>query len=619
MKNSFDTTLKQGFIFALLATLALAILFFAYIFNGSSLDYMDFAGWTYFATSCLTHAWLFIFIPFFALFLPMEMMGLKRRYCNAVLTLVYSFLFILAVTNSYVFNIYHFHINGLILKFLTSPGASEIFVFSTAMKLKAATIAIGLVGLCIGLCWLSYFLSARLRIASFYRKALLPPFLIALTSQTMHIYGSATMKTSIVESTEVLPYYFPLRMNSLLTKLGIVDKNKLNQIRFQNSEAAVNYPLHPLTAEKPDSALNIVILCIDSWNPRTMTRECTPNIYKFAEQAEYYTKHISSSNATRGGIFGMFTGLSAYYWKSFEFANVQPIMIEELLRAGYTVQAYPSATLEYPPFAKLLFKNVKGLNTKTAGKTPYERDLQITRNFLSDLDKYDGRKPFFSFIFYDLAHAIEIPKSKLYRFQPSWETCDYMKLSNNTDPTPFFNLYKNCVAQVDSLVGLTLDKLKTKGLLHNTVVMITGDHGQEFNENHNNYWGHASNYSYWQTAVPMVYYYPSCKPTRQNYRTTHYDISPTLLHKVLGIKNPPTDYSMGKYLSDSSSRDWHLVGSDLYYAFIRSDGTIIEKRGAGNIKILDKHMRTIDEYPLDARKLNEVILDMNRFFKKKQK
>ena len=50
MKSSFDTTLKQGFIFALLATLALAILFFAYIFNGSNLEYMDFAGRTYFAT-----------------------------------------------------------------------------------------------------------------------------------------------------------------------------------------------------------------------------------------------------------------------------------------------------------------------------------------------------------------------------------------------------------------------------------------------------------------------------------------------------------------------------------------------------------------------------------------
>ena len=76
---------------------------------------------------------------------------------------------------------------------------------------------------------------------------------------------------------------------------------------------------------------------------------------------------------------------------------------------------------------------------------------------------------------------------------------------------------------------------------------------------------------------------------------------------------------MGKYLSDSSSRDWHLVGSDLYYAFIRSDGTIIEKRGAGNIKILDKRMRSIDEYPLDARKLNEVILNIEPFFQKRNR
>ena len=110
------------------------------------------------------------------------------------------------------------------------------------------------------------------------------------------------MKGSVIETTDVLPYYFPLRANKLLGRLGLVDVEKLNQIRFQNHGTAVKYPLHPLKINKPEKALNIVILCIDSWNPRTFTRKCTPNICAFADHAELFSHHLSASNATSGGI-----------------------------------------------------------------------------------------------------------------------------------------------------------------------------------------------------------------------------------------------------------------------------------------------------------------------------
>jgi membrane-anchored protein YejM (alkaline phosphatase superfamily) len=346
-----------------------------------------------------------------------------------------------------------------------------------------------------------------------------------------------------------------------------------------------------------------------------MTPECTPNIYAFSQEAENYTQHISSSNGTRGGIFGLFTGVTSYYWDSFEYANLQPLLVTELLRQGYQVQTYPSATLTGPPFAKMLFADVKGLNVTTEGKTVYDRDCQLTRNFLSDLEKRDSVKPFFSFLFYDLPHAIELSKDKLYHFQPSWEYADYTKLNNDLDPTPFFNLYRNCVWTVDSLAGQVIDALKQKDLLKNTVVMITGDHGQEFNENHKNYWGHWANYSRPQTGVPMIYYYPGCKAGDRNYRTTHYDVSTTLLKQVLGVQNPPEDLSMGRMLQDSTSRDWHVVGNDLFYAFILNDGTIIEKRGAGNVVVFDKHMNQLDDYPLNAKQLNDAIIRLNRFYK----
>lgn len=607
--------IRQGLLYYTLATVTLAAIFFSYIFNGRSMEMMDFVGWIYFIASCVTHAAVFCLVPFLALELPLALTGCRRRIAGTVLPAVYALLFIVAVVNSYVYSIYHFHINGLVLEMLTGPGASEIFVFSTWEYVKAISLAAVFLLISFSLRYASGWLGQHPVCRHLNRNILLALLLFVLLSQGIHIYGGATMKGSVIETTDVLPYYFPLRANKLLGRLGLVDVEKLNQIRFQNHGTAVKYPLHPLKINKPEKALNIVILCIDSWNPRTFTRKCTPNICAFADHAELFSHHLSASNATSGGIFGLFTGVSAYYWKSFDYGNIQPLLITNLLKAGYQVQAYPSATLEYPPFAKMLFRDVKGLNISTPGRTTYDRDNRITHDFMADLDKYDGKKPFFSFVFYDMAHNMELPKSKLYRFQPSWEYVDYMKLDNNTDPTPFFNLYRNSVAEADSLIGMALNKLKEKDLLRNTVVIITGDHGQEFNENHNNYWGHASNYSQYQIGTPLIYYYSGCTPGKRNYRTTHYDISPTLLHDVLGVSNPPSDYSMGKYLEDPSPRDWHLVGHDLYYAFIRTDGTIIEKQGSGNLKIMDRQMRPIPGYPINPRQLQAVILNMNRFFK----
>ena len=406
-------------------------------------------------------------------------------------------------------------------------------------------------------------------------------------------------------------------MNSTLDKWGLIDADKVSLMQFDDGggQGNVAYPLKPLDVSPAQQPLNIVIFGIDSWNYRTMTRDCVPNICELADSAEHYTDHFSSSNGTRGGLFGLFTGVSSYYWDGFERGSIQPLLVSEMRRQGYHIQAYPSATFADPPFAKMFFAGIDSLNTDTPGKTVYDRDCQITRNFIADLARRDSTRPFFSFVFYDLPHAIQISKDHLYHFYPSWEYADYMELGNDDDPTPFFNLYRNCVWTVDSLIGEGLRALKEHNLLRNTVIVVTGDHGQEFNENHKNYWGHWANYSRPQTGVPMVYYYPGCSPRRYRHRTTHYDISATLLRQVLGVRNPTSDFSMGYELQDSVPRNWHVVGNDLFYAFILNDGTIIEKRGAGNVVIFDKHMNQLDDYPLDARQLNEAIIRLNRFYK----
>lgn len=611
MKSS-SATIKTGFVYFLLSTILLAVVFMTYLLRSTSLDFMDIGGWVYYAASCFSHAALFAVLPFLLLYLPAALLKAPRNLCGGLMCVGEVLVVTVFIVNAFVYNLYHFHINGLVIDLLTGPGATEIFVFSPWLYAKIGLYLIGIIAVCVGLWWLALRINGG---SHLWRNGLLAVLGTTLLAQGMHIYAAATLKRSVLESTSYLPYYFPLSTNSVFEDWGWIDGDKLSLTQFSSEGASVAYPQHPLEVVQPDSLLNIVIIGIDSWNYRTMTPECTPNIYAFSQEAENYTQHISSSNGTRGGIFGLFTGVTSYYWDSFEYANLQPLLVTELLRQGYQVQTYPSATLTGPPFAKMLFADVKGLNVTTEGKTVYDRDCQLTRNFLSDLEKRDSVKPFFSFLFYDLPHAIELSKDKLYHFQPSWEYADYTKLNNDLDPTPFFNLYRNCVWTVDSLAGQVIDALKQKDLLKNTVVMITGDHGQEFNENHKNYWGHWANYSRPQTGVPMIYYYPGCEAGDRNYRTTHYDVSTTLLKQVLGVQNPPEDLSMGRMLQDSTSRDWHVVGNDLFYAFILNDGTIIEKRGAGNVVVFDKHMNQLDDYPLNAKQLNDAIIRLNRFYK----
>lgn len=610
-------SLRIGFVFYLLSTMALAMVFFSYLLRSVSLGFMDVCGWIYFALSCLSHAALFAALPFILLFLPAIFLRAGTKWGGALMVIGEALLAILFVINGYVYAIYHFHINGLVINMLTGPGASEIFVFDVMLYLKAALFIVLIFLFFIFLLWVATKISRR-PIRHLWRNGLLAILCVTLLAQGIHIYSAATMKRSVLESTNYLPYYFPLRMNSLFDRWGLIDGDQMAFAQFdQDGEGgALAYPINPLEVDEPDTLLNIVIFGIDSWNYRTMEAETTPNIYQFAQGAENYTQHISSSNGTRGGVFGLFTGVSSYYWNSFEYDGTQPLLVAEMQRQGYQIQAYPSATFADPPFAKMFFSGIEGLNTETKGKDVYERDCQITRNFIADLDRHDPKRPFFSFVFYDLPHAIQIPKDHLYHFKPTWEYANYMELSNDDDPTPFFNLYRNCVWTVDSLIGESLKALEERHLLRNTVIVITGDHGQEFNENHKNYWGHWANYSRPQTGVPMIYYYPGCQPGERTYRTTHYDISPTLLKQVLGVRNPTTDISMGKMLQDSTSRDWHVVGNDLFYAFILNDGTIIEKRGAGNVVIFDKTMNQLDNYPLNAKQLNDAIIKLNRFYKK---
>ena len=115
--------------------------------------------------------------------------------------------------------------------------------------------------------------------------------------------------------------------------------------------------------------------------------------------------------------------------------------------------------------------------------------------------------------------------------------------------------------------------------------------------------------------VPFILYYPGYTPGVYSHRTSHYDVTPTLMKRVLGVKNPAEDYSMGRDLFDPERPPFHLAGDPQNYAFIM-DNMIYEKKEAGNIQMTDSLLNRLPRNQVNSGLLLEAIEFKNMFLKK---
>ena len=607
--------IKQGFIYYLLATIFGGLLLMFYIQGDSVVETMDATGWLFFLTSCVSHATILLLALWLVFFLPWALLKLRRLAATLLITAT-SMLMMVGFVNMQVYKIYRFHLNGFILNMLTGPGAGDIFDFDWKLYLTEGFFLAAIVALCIGGWWLSGRITKR-----WHKRHTVISILslvgTLLVANGIHVYGSFVVKPSVIKSVRLVPYYFPLSASNLLEDMGF-ERHVMQVDEGEGGDLV--YPLHAIETDTTKTTRpNIVMILIDSWSRQALTEECMPNLWQLAHEEQWYQNHVSCGNGTSFSVFGMFTGLEPYYWTAFSTNRTSPVLVDQLLSLGYDFRAYPSATLEDPPFARMLFQHVPNLRINTPGNTAYERDLKIKDDLISDLPKLQkADKPFFSFIFFDLLHAYSLPKELLNRFQPSWEYGDFSKLHNEMDPTPFWNLYRNSAYQTDKMVGEVISRLKQLGLYDNTLIIITGDHAQEYNENHKNYWGHNSNFTKYQIGVPLIVHQPSDirhQPSTFKHRTTHLDFVPTLMHDYLGVTNPIDDYSNGRLLSDTTPRLWHYAGNELRYAFLVEGDTILTKEGAGYIEVTDEHLNPVPNYHINPKAFDAAIKRLNRFLK----
>jgi arylsulfatase A-like enzyme len=257
-------------------------------------------------------------------------------------------------------------------------------------------------------------------------------------------------------------------------------------------------------------------------------RDTTPNLARWAAKGVRFDRAVAAAPWTFPSHCCFLTG----QWPSRLEAHWLPALhpsyptLAEYLRArGYLTAGFVANTYwcsyesrmdrgfahyeDYPLTPRtVLASTVPGRWLVEQARAPWDyygvkwvraqsRDARgINRDFLAWLDRRPGQggRPFFAFLNYLDAHEPFVPP----RSQGPWfglhprSGRDYRMLLDYWDrekqgiPARDVRLaldsYDACIAALDREVGALLDDLAGRGLLRDTLVILTSDHGEEFGE-----------------------------------------------------------------------------------------------------------------------------------------
>ena len=559
--------------------------------------------------------------------LPGILQASIRPFCSSkwlVLLLpviIISGILFYCIIDAFIYSDYHFHFNGFFFKMLLSGAGRDIFQFSGTEWAVTVILIFAIISFEAALAywlWKKIVIQQRQLLNRLSKIICISVITLSyLGSHVINAWGYYVLNSQVLEISQVLPFYYGLTAYSFINRHRLIDPKLRRPHRslYTASNRQLNYPLQPLHTTKKKTLPNILFLVIDTWRADTMNKKTSPNIANFAATNWNFTNHWSAGDCTQPGIFSLFYSIPASYWASFLIKQKTPVFIDELQKLGYTMFIHGSANLTVPPFNKTVFAQVKNLQVASAGNNSWQRDTYINNKLLSFLASPKAKsKPFFGFLFYDAVHGFSYPPNMKLQFKPVWNNVDHLALNNNFDPTPYFNIYKNAVYFDDNLVAKVIERLKNEGLLKNTIVIITADHGNEFNDNHHNYWGHASNFTAAQMHIPLIIHWPGSTAKTINSYTSHYDIVPTLMTRALGVTNKTSDYSVGHDLLSGNTWKFLLVSSYQRMGLIDRKLIVTFFRG-GYFTTTDAHLNRTKN-SMNNLFLHQAFKQMQKFYKK---
>lgn len=531
---------------------------------------------------------------------PLLLLALKPSRLGRILIVILGAVTILLIASSYkLYSMYGFHLNGFVLNLLLTPGGVASLGADRTFFLHIAYLA--------ALFVVVYLLSVRFLPLS---RAMTPLrrnrrnaaaiFVSALLLQgTLYAHAHLTGNTAVLTAGDKLFLFQPIYANETLKQLGFHEG--AHQVALtQRAGGKLNYPNEPLSFNAENGKpYNIVWLVAESWRWDMLDEAIMPQTWNFSRQAARFTHHYSGGNGTRMGVFTMFTGLYGSYWFDFLNERRSPVLIDTLIDRNYAIKAFTSAKFSYPEFDRTIFSRLRADQLQSFDDGPsWQRDRKNAGDLIDFIDRQTG--PFFTFLFLESPHAkYDFPDESI--IEPDYlDNFDYSTADIGQQIERIKHRYINACRHLDSQLGRIVDHLATTGLLENTIVLITGDHGEEFMEKGR--WGHNSTFAQEQIRVPLIIYRPGAVPADIDALTSHLDIPATLL-TLLGAQSPSSHYSYGQDLFAADyHRDYTVLADWQGLGLVTPSTKINLSPKAANTQ---RVLTTIDDAPYDTATLSQ--------------
>ncbi len=347
-------------------------------------------------------------------------------------------------------------------------------------------------------------------------------------------------------------------------------------------------------------------------------RDTSPRLDALAARGTVFADVVSTSSWTLPSHASMLTGLYPAFHglqdDGVTLAEDVPTLAERLRDAGYATVAtvahvYVSSQfgLErgFDRFADELIR----------GGTRNPVASEVVDRFLEQLDELGDDRPVFGFVhFFDphwdytapgaFRHAFTDPDyagSVDGTYRSLLEFVSGRRAPTDADRRQMVGYYDGEIAYWDDQLGRLLDALDERGMLANTVVAVTSDHGEEFLDHGE--LGHGRTLFVEQLGVPLVVAgHPALDGGgRRAGLVSPLDVAPTFLE----LAGAPTDGLHGRSLLAPPDPDRAVVAESIRLgnplrALRRGDHKVVRRPDEGDVTYFDVARDPREQAPLDA-------------------
>jgi arylsulfatase A-like enzyme len=157
------------------------------------------------------------------------------------------------------------------------------------------------------------------------------------------------------------------------------------------------------------------------------------------------------------------------------------------------------------------------------------------------------------------------------------------------------NLYMNCLAEDDRQIGRLIDGLRERGLADDTLIVITGDHGEAFNWPHNTS-GHGFLCYQECVNVPCIFWCPRLFSGKRDHTVGgHIDLNPTILD-ILAIPSPSDWQGRSLFTAKREDRAYFFAASHDYMLGVRQGQyKYVYDASIGTEELYDLHLDPLEQ------------------------